>query len=59
MEQEKKLYNLEISGTDNMRIERYLTDSEYELISSIFDELQTKYESVSIEKGPIDWNIGL
>ena len=54
MEQEKKLYNLEISGTDNMRIERYLTDSEYELISSIFDELQTKYESVTIEKGPID-----
>jgi len=59
METEKKLYNLEISGTDNMRIERYLTVSEYELISSIFDELQTKYESVYIEEGPIDWTIGL
>jgi len=59
MEQEKKLYNLEISGTDNMRIERYLTDSEYKLIHGIFEELQTKYEGVSIEEGPIDWKIGL
>jgi hypothetical protein len=48
----KKLYKMTVSGESMGSTERYLTDYEYDLISSIFNEMTayTTYENLTIEK---------
>jgi hypothetical protein len=45
----KKEYFIWISGRDFYYLTRFLDDSEYELVKSIIDELNTQYEGCGIE----------
>ena len=48
----KKEYFIWICGTDSSYLTRFLDDSEYELVKSIIDGLDTQYEGCGIELLP-------
>jgi len=51
MENEKKKYTIEISGTDGASIQREYTDAEYAIVKDLCEELWTGYENLRIHDG--------